>query len=123
MLDHFNLPVSKLEKSIVFYETILKTLNMQLLLRDGDAVGFGKNSWEFGIVQTTQNFVPIHLAFSAASHEEVCSFYKAAMEVGGIDNGHPGIREEYGPRYYAAYILDPDGHNVEAVCRYDNNEL
>ena len=120
MIDHFNLPVSNLERSANFYEVTLASLNIELLMRDGDAVGFGKNTWEFGIVHESRELIQMHCAFIAHSQEEVRRFYAAALEAGGIDNGVPGLRTEYAPSYYSAYVLDPDGHNIEAVCRCDN---
>lgn len=120
VLDRFNLPVSDLERTIAFYEAVLRTLNMPLLMKDADAVGFGKSTWEFGIVKSTQGVAPVHVAFSAMSREAVRNFHEAALEAGGRDNGRPGIRTGYDPSYYAAYVLDPDAHNVEAVCRHED---
>lgn len=117
MLDHVNLPVSDLDRSRTFYELILKPLNLDFLVQDGDAVGFGKETWEFGVAEESGHIVPIHLAFCAESHEVVDRFYAIAIESGGQDNGPPGRRKEYGELYYSAYIIDPDGHNIEAVCR------
>ncbi len=121
MLDHFNLPVSDLEQSTAFYQAVLAPLNMTLIMRDGDAVGFGMNTWAFGLVRTVQPVTPIHLAFSALTCEAVREFYAAALKAGGRDNGKPGLRVQYGPAYFAAYNLDPDGHNVEAVCRSEDS--
>ena len=117
MLDHVNLPVSNLKRSTGFYERVLKTLDMPLLMIDNDAVGFGKNTWEFGVVKVSQAIVPMHLAFVAVSHEAVQRFHSTALKAGGQDKGSPGFRPEYGSAYYAAYVIDPDGHNVEVVCR------
>ena len=122
MIDHFNLPVSNLARSSNFYEAALASLEMQLLVRDAEAIGFGKNTWEFGIVQESKVLIQMHVAFVANSREEVRNFYAAALEAGGLDNGSPGLRIEYAPSYYSAYVLDPDGHNIEAVCRCDNSD-
>ncbi len=117
MIDHFNLPVSDLKRSADFYEVTLAELGVPLLMRDRDAIGFGRNTWQFGIVQESIELIPMHVAFVAASREEVRKFYAAALQVGGSDNGSPGLRLKYEPSYYSAYVLDPDGHNIEAVCR------
>jgi len=82
-------------------------------------VGFGENTWSFGLEQTGDSVPAIHLAFIAESRDAVQSFYQTALAANGRDNGQPGLREQYGANYYAAYILDPDGHNVEAVCRHN----
>ncbi len=117
MIDHTNLPVSNLAVSSEFYESVLSCLGMQLLLHDNDAIGFGVNTWEFGIVQETRDLVEIHIAFAANNQKQVQSFHATALEAGGIDNGGPGLRPNYGATYYSAYVIDPDGHNIEAVCR------
>ncbi len=117
MIDHFNLPVSNLLTSRNFYKTVMHTLGLEILVEETDAIGFGQESWTFGIVEESSPFVPIHLAFRANSRSQVNAFYLAAMKAGGRDNGPPGVRAEYGPNYYSAYVLDIDGHNVEAVCR------
>jgi len=117
MLDHFNLPVSNLDSSVVFYRKVLKPLGMTLLVREEDAAGFGADTWSFGLERTSDCFPAIHLAFKAESREVVQCFYQTALAANGRDNGQPGLRENYGANYYAAYILDPDGHNIEAVCR------
>ncbi len=118
MIDHFNLPVADLECSSQFYSAVLKSLDMKLLMHDKDAVGFGKEFWEFGIVLEPNNTTKIHLAFVASRREQVRRFHSNALKAGGLDNGSPGLRPEYSPSYYSAYIIDPDGHNIEAVCRY-----
>jgi len=116
MIDHFNLPVENIETSARFYEPVLSTLGITLLARDKDAIGFGNDTWEFGIVAESV-VTRVHFAFVANSREQVREFYTTALEAGGHDNGSPGVRPEYGSTYYCAYVLDPDGHNVEAVCR------
>jgi catechol 2,3-dioxygenase-like lactoylglutathione lyase family enzyme len=117
MIDHFNLPVSDLAASRRFYERILGPLGFRFLMRDGDAVGFGVDTWAFGIVATPRPFPKLHLAFRAKSREAVDRFFREAINAGGQANGSPGIRAAYDPGYYAAFVLDPDGHNIEAVCR------
>lgn len=117
MLDHFNLPVSDLERSRVFYESVLAPLGLRLLARDGTAFGFGEQTWSFGIVACAVPFATVHLAFAAHSRQQVDQFFAAALAAGARPNGPPGLRPVYDPDYYAAFVFDPDGHNVEAVCR------
>jgi len=117
IIDHFNLPVSDLERSRAFYERILAVFECRALMQDGSAVGFGSECWNFGIVLAPAPVPPIHVAFAARDRNEVERFYAAAIGAGGIDNGAPGIRSHYDTSYYAAFVIDPDGHNVEAVCR------
>lgn len=117
MIDHFNLPVSDLERSRSIYVELLRELGYSLVLVDGDAIGFGHEAWSFGIVQENNNIPEIHVALKANSHDEVEAFYRKALDLGLRSNGAPGLRLEYGPGYYSAYAIDPDGHNLEAVCR------
>ena len=85
-------------------------------MQDGAAVGFGCECWRFGIVQMARSIPRLHLAFEAPSRAHVDRFFEAAPQAGGRDNGGPGLRS-YDESYYAAFVLDPDGHNIEAVCR------
>jgi catechol 2,3-dioxygenase-like lactoylglutathione lyase family enzyme len=115
------LPVSDLDRSLVFYERLLEPLGMCFLSRDADAIGFGVDTWQFGIVKTLPPIPVLHLAFRAQNRATVDRFYEEALAAGGISNGAPGIRPVYDPEYYAAFIRDPDGHNIEAVCRYERS--
>ena len=117
MIDHFNLPVSDLERSRRFYEHVLAPLGLRFILQDGSAVGFGTDTWAFGIVVVREAFPKLHLAFAAQSRAAVDRFFEAALSLGAQSNGAPGFRTEYDPSYYAAFVFDPDGHNIEAVCR------
>ncbi|MEM7471002.1 MAG: VOC family protein [Pseudomonadota bacterium] len=117
MIDHFNLPVSDLAETARFYERVLSCLGYRRVAQDGPAIGFGTDSWAFGIIETRDAIAPLHLAFKAGSEAEVDAFYKAGLSEGAADNGAPGLRPEYGGGYYAAYLCDPDGHNIEAVFR------
>jgi catechol 2,3-dioxygenase-like lactoylglutathione lyase family enzyme len=117
MIDHFNLPVSDLTRSRDFYAALLRPLGYEFILQDGRAVGFGKNSWRFGLIETPKPFPALHLAFEASSRAHVSRFFDAAVSAGATPNGSPGLRPQYDPDYFAAFVLDPDGHNVEAVCR------
>ena len=117
IIDHFNLPVSNVEASKELYRPILATLGIDQVFIDEDAVGFGKMSWEFGLVPALGVIQKLHLAFEATSRQQVDKFYQTAIDLGMTSNGAPGLRPEYGANYYAAYFLDPDGHNIEAVYR------
>ena len=119
IIDHFNLPVSNVEASKELYRPILATLGIDQVFIDEDAVGFGKMSWEFGLVPALGVIQKLHLAFEATSRQQVDKFYQTAIDLGMTSNGAPGLRPEYGANYYAAYFLDPDGHNIEAVYRGD----
>jgi catechol 2,3-dioxygenase-like lactoylglutathione lyase family enzyme len=117
VIDHFNLPVSDLARSRSFYERVLEPLGYRFIGQDGEAVGFGAENWNFGILATAQPLPRLHLAFVAASRGAVDRFYQIAVSIGARPNGAPGLRSQYDPDYYAAFVLDPDGHNIEAVRR------
>jgi catechol 2,3-dioxygenase-like lactoylglutathione lyase family enzyme len=117
IIDHVNLPVTDLERSRRFYESVLEPLGYRFLMQDGRAVGFGIENWNFGIVQTDPPLPAMHLALIAASQEHVRLFYAAALRAGARTHGEPGLRPQYHAAYFAAYVLDPDGHNIEAVHR------
>jgi predicted lactoylglutathione lyase len=117
VIDHFNLPVLDLSRSRGFYERVLAPLGSRFLAEDGQAVGFGSATWQFGIVATPSPIPKLHVAFRARSRSAVDAFYNEALAAGAKSNGSPGVRHQYDPQYYAAFVLDPDGHNVEAVFR------
>jgi catechol 2,3-dioxygenase-like lactoylglutathione lyase family enzyme len=125
MIDHMGVVVSDLRKSKAFYSSALAPLGYTLLMeitaaQTGGAyegAGFGvAPKPDFWIGSGTPNVPPIHVCFTASSRAVVDAFYKAAMAAGGRDNGGPGLRPHYHPNYYGAFVLDPDGHNIEAVC-------
>lgn len=124
MIDHTGLSVTNPTKSRAFYEKALAPLGYKLLMEvpkeftGGAAVlGFGvAPKADFWIAEGKANEPRIHVAFRAASRREVDEFYAAAIAAGGKDNGAPGPRPHYHANYYGAFVLDPDGHNVEAVC-------
>lgn len=117
MIDHITLSVVDYEKSKAFYLEALKPLGYELVMEWEKNAGFGINGKpEFWICLGEKTQPKIHVAFRADAHEIVDRFYQAALAAGGIDNGAPGIREHYHPSYYGTFILDPDGHNIEAVC-------
>jgi catechol 2,3-dioxygenase-like lactoylglutathione lyase family enzyme len=124
MLDHVGIVVSDLERSKNFYSQALTPVALRIVMEvtaeqtGGYAhVGFGANGNPYywiggGAVRSG----PVHLAFPAPSRAAVDAFYSAAMAAGGKDNGAPGIRPHFHANYYAAFVLDPDGNNIEAVC-------
>ncbi|HEY2883847.1 MAG TPA: VOC family protein [Rhizomicrobium sp.] len=123
MLDHISLGVSDLERSRRFYDTALKPLGVTRLLdfeeRGSDyGVGFAPLGIEFTITrEAAVQFSPgMHLCFRAPDRQSVIDFFNAAMHCGGTSNGEPGMRMAYHPHYFAAFVLDPDGHRIEAVC-------
>lgn len=117
IIDHIGLSISNYERSRAFYSKVLAPLGIGLIMEHAGWAGYGRDGkpelW-FGESEVIQK--PMHIAFSAHDAEAVDAFYKAAIEAGAKDNGPPGIREIYHPNYYGAFIIDPDGHNIEAVC-------
>ena len=125
MLDHVGLAVTDFERSKSFFIEALAPLEMALLMEvtadqtGGDAhAGFGVDGRPFFWIGNGKRPVgALHVAFTAASRSQVDAFYQAALRAGGRDDGGPGLRPHYHPNHYAAFILDPDGNNIEAVCR------
>lgn len=122
-LDHIGLGVSDIAKARKFYEAALAPLGITEVAavsseETGDKahVGYGKQKPEFWITSGGPGKIFIHVAFAAENRAEVDAFHKAAMAAGGKDNGAPGLRPHYHPNYYGAFVFDPDGNNIEAVC-------
>ena len=124
MIDHMSLVVSDYEKSKAFYAQALAPTGHAKVVelaaaRPGQSpsAGFchadGSDLW---ISQGAPRTTPIHIAFRVPTRAAVDAFHQAAVAAGGKDNGAPGLRVKYHPHYYGAYVLDPDGHNIEAVC-------
>ena len=114
-VDHVTLLVGDLDASRRFYEAALAPLDARSVELSGGEVAFGPpGSEDFGLGPGGP-VASVHVAFAARAPEQVDAFYSAALGAGGQDNGAPGERPHYHPGYYAAYVLDPDGHNVEAV--------
>ena len=124
MLDHVGIPVSDYARSKAFYQQALAPLGIGLIMEvtpemtgNGSAAGFGSDDkpyfW-FGDDGTPGEHT--HVAFATTSRAKVDAFHAAGLAAGGRDNGAPGLRPHYHPNYYGAFITDPDGHNVEAVC-------
>lgn len=124
MIDHTGIAVSDFPRSKSFYTAALAPLGYSPLMElpaavtgHTDVAGFGvPPKPDFWISKGAPNQPPIHVAFRASSRAVVDAFYSAAMAAGGRDNGAPGLRPHYHPHYYGAFVLDPDGHNIEAVC-------
>jgi catechol 2,3-dioxygenase-like lactoylglutathione lyase family enzyme len=118
MYDHVGLKVKDLDVSVRFYEAALAPLGHVLGPRDAEGAGLGpRDAPALWLGRATGARGPgVHLAFTAPDHAAVDRFHAAGLEAGGRDNGAPGPRPDYGPRYYAAFLFDPDGNNVEAVC-------
>jgi catechol 2,3-dioxygenase-like lactoylglutathione lyase family enzyme len=114
MIAHTSLTVSDYRKSKAFYVAALAPLGYRNNMEHGSAGGFndGKNT-DFWISEE-ESVIPLHLAFLARSAQQVRDFHQAALGAGAKDNGAPGYRD-YSPGYYAAFVLDPDGNNIEAV--------
>lgn len=124
MLDHIGFSVSNMKKSTAFYESALKPLGISIVMEvtpemtgtDESHAGFGTDKPFFWIGAYKKPSPGMHVAFAAESRAKVDEFYTAAMAAGGRDNGKPGLRPEYHENYYGAFVLDPDGNNIEAVC-------
>jgi catechol 2,3-dioxygenase-like lactoylglutathione lyase family enzyme len=118
MIDHTGVTVSDFEASRKFYAAALAPLGYELLREFGGAVaGFGEpQKPDFWIAQGEVNTPRIHVTFRADTRQKVDAFYEATLGAGGRDNGAPGLRVHYHLNYYGAFALDPDGHNIEAVC-------
>jgi len=117
IIDHLGLVVSDVEKSKQFYSLCLEPLDISLLMEVEGWVGFGASGKpEFWFGEGGQAHKPMHIAFAAKNRSVVDEFYDRALEAGATDNGAPGIREMYHPDYYGAFVIGPDGHNIEAVC-------
>ena len=121
MIAHTTLPVSDYKKSKAFYIKALAPLGYKNNMGSGKVAGFndGKNT-DLWIIRV-DSVIPSHLAFEAKSRQAVEAFYNAALAAGAKDNGSPGYRD-YWPGYYAAFVYDPDGHNIEAVW-YDCGKI
>jgi catechol 2,3-dioxygenase-like lactoylglutathione lyase family enzyme len=125
MIDHMGFAVKDAEVSRAFYEAALKPLGIALIMSiaaedngsGGAAHGFGKDGNPFFWVGDNERVGEgTHVAFTAETREQVDAFHAAALAAGGRDHGGPGLRPHYGAHYYAAFVLDPDGANIEAVC-------
>lgn len=121
MLDHVGFPVEDFGRSKRFFEEALSPLGYEMLVEPAAFVaGFGRDGKpDFWIVGGAAGSA-VHVAFTSPDRATVDAFHDAAVAAGGRDNGSPGLRPEYHPTYYGAFVLDPDGNNIEAVCHGPN---
>ena len=130
MIDHTGIVASDFQKSKAFYTQALSAIGYSLLAEwpaavtgHTDVAGFGEPPTpDFWISRGAPNNPPVHVAFRVHSRSLVHAFYQAAIAAGGRDNGAPGLRDHYHPNYYGAFVLDPDGHNIEAVCHEPDSQ-
>jgi catechol 2,3-dioxygenase-like lactoylglutathione lyase family enzyme len=121
MFDHVSIGVSDVERAGKFYDAVLKPLDITRL-SDGDtSLGYGEKSPALWVQVADKPVKPdmgsgLHFCFTAKSRAAVDAFHAAALKAGGKDNGKPGVRADYGPKYYAAFVTDPDGYRIEAYC-------
>ena len=117
MLDHLGIRVSDYARAKRFFESALAPLDYQVVMEfGGAAAGFGAAGKPDFWIQQGEPGGPIHIAFASPDRKTVDAFHAAALAAGATDNGAPGLRPEYHPSYYGAFVIDPDGNNVEAVC-------
>ena len=124
MLHHLSLPVLNLQRAAAFYDAVLSTLGFVRVWSDDTAVGYGREGGgdKLALKLAAEVSIPgpgFHLAFTASDPGQVARFHAAALQHGGQDNGPPGPRPEYGPHYYAAFVIDPEGYRIEAVINPD----
>jgi catechol 2,3-dioxygenase-like lactoylglutathione lyase family enzyme len=116
VIDHVTLNVADLESTKAFYEQALKPLGYELAMEYLEGCGFGApGKPDFFLARRGEPSAPVHVAFASADRNTVQAFYEAALAAGGHDNGPPGLRRVYHEHYYGAYVLDPEGNNIEAV--------
>jgi catechol 2,3-dioxygenase-like lactoylglutathione lyase family enzyme len=117
VFDHLGIGASDLEASKAFFVEALAPLGVTVIMEVPDAVGLGRDRKpSFWLGTSTVKCGPLHIAFSAETRRQVDDFYRRALAAGGKDNGPPGLRPHYHPDYYGAFVIGPDGHNVEVVC-------
>lgn len=118
-LDHVGIKATNFDRSLAFYEAALGAIGIKCLMNmefdGGKHAGFGVEGPFFWLSGGAKRTGESHFAFTAKSRAEVESFYTVALSMGGRDNGKPGLRPHYHPNYYGAFVLDPDGNNIEAV--------
>jgi len=121
MIDHVSVRVLDFPRSVEFYKAALAPLGYDLLMEYPGAAGLGTpGKPDVWLMQTDKPLNPTHVALSS-QRDLVDAFHAAALAAGGTDNGPPGVRADYHPHYYAAFILDPEGNNIEVVCHADPN--
>jgi len=121
MINHVSIGVRDLARSKQFYDAALAPLGYACLSADPASLGYGASAAAFWVSASAHPVPPdpdsgLHICFTAPSARSVAAFHEAALGAGGKDNGKPGLRTEYGPEYYAAFAVDPDGYRIEAYC-------
>ena len=119
MFDHVKFGVSDYAASKAFFLKALEPLGVAVVSEGAPAYGVelaSKGNDSLCLYQSGEKPAPLHLAFTAENREQVAAFYRAALAAGGKDNGAPGLRPHYHANYYAAFVIGPDGHNIEVVC-------
>lgn len=117
MFDHIGIRSTKVQTLEAFLLRALAPVGVTIAMRGPHGIGLGRNGKpSLWIYQADEPPTPLHLAFTAERRRQVDEFYSSAIEAGGQDNGPPGLRPHYHPSYYAAFVVAPDGHNVEVVC-------
>jgi catechol 2,3-dioxygenase-like lactoylglutathione lyase family enzyme len=115
---HLGIATKEFGQSKTFYKAVCAAMGLPLIAENDDSARFGLDGRTMFYIHTGETSSgPLHVAFEVGSREMVDEFYTAALNAGGKDNGKPGIRENYSPTYYAAFVLDPEGNNIETVCR------
>lgn len=119
MFDHVKFGVSDYAASRTFFLKALEPLGVGIVAEGAPSYGIelsAKGQASLCLYQTGEKPAPLHIAFAAETGQQVDAFYRAALAAGGTDNGPPGLRPRYHANYYAAFVIGPDGHNIEAVC-------
>lgn len=121
MFDHVSIGVKDLGRSKTFYDAVLGPLGYGCLSEDASALGYGAGKVSFWVLASeapvaADDASGLHFCLAAPTRQGVDAFHAAALEQGGIDNGKPGVRADYDPNYYAAFVKDPDGYRIEAYC-------
>jgi catechol 2,3-dioxygenase-like lactoylglutathione lyase family enzyme len=121
MIDHVSIGVRDVSAAKRFYTAALEPLGYRCLSESDSSLGYGREAISYWVNAATRPVQAdkqsgLHFCFAAPTRESVRGFYAAALGAGGKDNGQPGLRKDYGPNYYAAFIVDPDGYRIEAYC-------
>lgn len=121
MISRVSIGVRDIPRTKRFYDDVLESLGYSCLSQEGGSLGYGRDGVAFWILEAEHPVPPddksgLHFCFTAPTRESVNAFHAAALRSGGRDNGSPDIRAEYGPDYYAAFVIDPDGYRIEAWC-------
>ena len=121
MIDHISIGISDIARTKRFYDAVLQPLGYRCLSEGADSLGYGKDAVTLWILAVARPVPPdpasgLHICFAAPTRKSVQAFHAAALTGGGRDNGGPGLRADYGPDYYAAFVVDPDGYRIEAHC-------